>query len=99
MAVMIYLAKATLISILLYGYYHWFLKEKTFHSWNRSYLLSSVLLSLILPLVRIDVFSPESSVLHNATTTTTDKNVDISHTIQLYLPCRSALYYQTWFTL
>jgi len=52
-----YLLKATLCSAVLYGYYYAALRDKIFHQWNRFYLLASVVLSLILPLIRIPVLS------------------------------------------
>jgi len=55
MAILIYIAKFIISSALLYGYYHFFLRNKRFHHYNRFYLLAAVLLSLIIPLVNIPV--------------------------------------------
>lgn len=52
-AVMLYLAKMTVITALLYGYYWAFLRNAAFHPYKRWYLLGSVLLSFLLPLLRI----------------------------------------------
>lgn len=41
---------------MLYGYYHFFLRNKKFHQYNRFYLLSITLLSLIVPLMDIPVY-------------------------------------------
>jgi len=50
-----WLLKMMLCSALLYGYYLLALRNRVFHQWNRFYLLAIVPLSLLLPLVRIDV--------------------------------------------
>ncbi len=50
---MIYLVKMTVIMAILYGYYWQFLRNASFHPYNRWYLLGSVVLSFILPLLRI----------------------------------------------
>lgn len=49
-----YLLKVTLVSGLLYGYYLVALRNKKFHQYNRFYLLLAVLLSLIIPLIKIN---------------------------------------------
>lgn len=49
-----YLLKATLASGLLYLYYVIALKNKKFHSYNRFYLLASVIISLVLPLIHFN---------------------------------------------
>ena len=41
------------------GYYYLSLKDKTFHHYNRFYLLSAVLISLLIPLIRIEDFTIE----------------------------------------
>jgi hypothetical protein len=40
-----------LVSAVFFGYYQLFLRNRAFHTYNRWYLLASVLLSLLLPLV------------------------------------------------
>lgn len=52
-----YLLKVSLVSGLLYSYYFIALRNKKFHQYNRFYLLLAVLLSLILPLIKIDFLS------------------------------------------
>lgn len=49
-----YLLKVTLVSGLLYSYYFIALRNKKFHQYNRFYLLLAVLLSLIIPLIKIN---------------------------------------------
>lgn len=50
-----YIAKAIVVSGFFYGYYFLVLKDRTFHTWNRFYLLGTVGLSLILPLISIEL--------------------------------------------
>ena len=50
---LVFLGKMTLISAFLYGYYWFFLRNASFHPYNRWYLLGSVGLSLFLPLLHI----------------------------------------------
>ncbi|MEJ7676590.1 MAG: hypothetical protein WKG06_01685 [Segetibacter sp.] len=49
-----YFLKVTLVSGLMYGYYLVALRNKKFHQYNRFYLLLTVLLSLIIPLIKIN---------------------------------------------
>ena len=55
----LYLAKVILTSGVMYCYYRLFLKDRTFHHYNRFYLLIVLLVSLLLPLLRIDYFTVE----------------------------------------
>ena len=41
---------------ILYGYYHVFLRNKKFHQYNRYYLLMTVVISLIVPFLKIPVY-------------------------------------------
>lgn len=52
-----YLLKVLIVSGILCGYYFIALKDNVFHRWNRFYLLSTVLLSFLLPLVSISIFT------------------------------------------
>jgi hypothetical protein len=54
-----YLLKMTLVSGVLYLYYHAALRDNRFHQWNRFYLLAAVLLSIALPLIHIPVHRQE----------------------------------------
>lgn len=56
-----YLLKVMVCSGILYGYYHLALKDKVFHQWNRFYLLGSVLIAMLLPLVQVEVNTPVQS--------------------------------------
>lgn len=51
-----YLLKVVLCSGILFLYYHLALRNKIFHQWNRFYLLSAVVLSLVLPLLQFRLF-------------------------------------------
>lgn len=45
-----------------YAYYHFFLRNERFHQYNRFYLLSAMVLSLVLPLIEIPVdLSPDTN--------------------------------------
>lgn len=50
-----YILQVMLVSGILYGYYHFFLRNKRFHQYNRFYLLLATVISLVLPLVKIPV--------------------------------------------
>ena len=49
-----YLLKVLLCSAILVGYYWLSLRNKKFHGYNRFYLLASVVLSWLIPLIKID---------------------------------------------
>lgn len=51
-----YLLKVTICSGILFGYYWFVLRNKIFHQYNRFYLLASVVLSLALPLIQINIW-------------------------------------------
>ena len=63
-----YLLKVIICSGILYGYYLLVLRNKIFHRWNRFYLLAAVVLSLVVPLIKINIFQngdkPETQVIH-----------------------------------
>ena len=60
---MIYLVLSAVTLALLYGVYRLVLSRTTLHRFNRTVLLSILVLSFILPAVRIDAFG-DSSLLH-----------------------------------
>lgn len=55
-----YLLQVILSSGLLYGYYHFFLRNKEFHQYNRFYLLFATVLSLCIPFLNIPVYFTEA---------------------------------------
>ncbi|SDH85891.1 BlaR1 peptidase M56 [Chryseobacterium taeanense] len=59
--VLLYFGKVILCSGVMFLYYKLSLKDKTFHHYNRFYLLSAMLISLLLPLINIEDFTIEVS--------------------------------------
>ena len=55
-----YLLKVIICSGILCGYYYLALRNKIFHRWNRFYLLASVVLAVMVPVMKINIF--QSSV-------------------------------------
>lgn len=53
-----FILKVLIVSGILTGYYFLALKDKTFHKWNRFYLLFTIVLSLCLPFISIDISAP-----------------------------------------
>ncbi|MEO6721464.1 MAG: N-acetylmuramoyl-L-alanine amidase [Ferruginibacter sp.] len=51
-----YLLKVIICSGILFGYYWLALRNKIFHQYNRFYLLASIVLSLLLPLITINIW-------------------------------------------
>lgn len=56
MTLLLYAGKVIVCSALLFSYYFFFLRNKQFHQYNRSYLLAGTVLSLLLPLVSVSLF-------------------------------------------
>lgn len=50
-----YFLKVILCSAILYGYYLLFLRNKIYHAYNRFYLLSSVMVSMLAPLINVEL--------------------------------------------
>jgi N-acetylmuramoyl-L-alanine amidase len=63
-----YILKVIICSAILFGYYWFFLRNKIFHIYNRFYLLATVVLSLIVPLIRFNLQhtsdAAKTSVIH-----------------------------------
>jgi hypothetical protein len=62
-AVLIYLGKMILCSGVLFAYYRLVLYNEKFNVWNRFYLLASVLLSIVIPLLRFNFFTQKQPPL------------------------------------
>jgi len=63
MTFLLYLLKVMLCSGILLGYYWLFLRNRRFHHYNRFYLQATLLLSVVLPFIRIPVLNtPQSRV-------------------------------------
>ena len=58
-SIYIYLLKSMLVSGILLGYYWFFLRNKHFHFYNRFYLIATLVLSLLLPMLDLNWFSIE----------------------------------------
>lgn len=76
-----YLGKVIICSGVMFLYYQIALKDKTFHHYNRFYLLFLVVVSLILPLLKIEYFTIEFSdqvflVLNKFQSLTDSKNTN-----------------------
>ncbi|HRP34195.1 MAG TPA: N-acetylmuramoyl-L-alanine amidase, partial [Agriterribacter sp.] len=56
LAIAYYILKVILCSGILFGYYRIALHNKIFHRWNRFFLLSAVIVSLIFPLIKINIW-------------------------------------------
>lgn len=65
-SVLLYLIKTILISGIFVAYYWLALRNKKFHYYNRFYLLSASVISLIAPLLNFDWFSIEEPVLYGS---------------------------------
>jgi beta-lactamase regulating signal transducer with metallopeptidase domain len=59
---LLYILKISLLSGLFLGYYWIALRNKRFHYYNRFYLLASIALSLIIPILKFDWISNEKPV-------------------------------------
>lgn len=57
--VLLYFGKVIVCSGVMFLYYQLSLKDKTFHHYNRFYLLLAILMSLLLPLIKVDDFTIE----------------------------------------
>jgi len=51
-----YLLQASVASGILYSYYHFALRNKKFHRYNRFYLLSATVVSILIPFLNIPVY-------------------------------------------
>ena len=52
-----YLLKSTILSGVFFGYYSLFLKNTIYHAYNRFFLLGSMFLSLLIPFVKLSMFT------------------------------------------
>ena len=64
--VITYILKTILISGIFLAYYWIALRDKKFHYYNRFYLLSASVISLMAPLLNFDWFSVDESVLYGS---------------------------------
>ncbi|MES1220272.1 MAG: M56/M15 family metallopeptidase, partial [Bacteroidota bacterium] len=54
--ILFYLLQVIIASGILYGYYHFFLRNKRFHSYNRYFLLATTTISICVPFLNIPVY-------------------------------------------
>ncbi|AYO57692.1 hypothetical protein CO230_05880 [Chryseobacterium sp. 6424] len=82
MEALLYFGKVILASGVMFLYYQLFLKDRTFHHYNRFYLLGILVLSVLLPLMKVSYFTIEVNsgiyLLLNALSKT-NSNTDLSH--------------------
>ena len=64
--VLFYLIQVIAASGLLYGYYHFALRNKRFHRYNRFYLLMAVLIITLIPFLNIPVYFSENETSYSA---------------------------------
>ncbi len=64
--VIAYILKVILISGIFFTYYWIALKDKKFHYYNRFYLLSASIMSLVIPLLNLSFFIVEEPVLYGS---------------------------------
>lgn len=81
---LLYFGKVILCSGVTFLYYQLSLKDKTFHHYNRFYLLSAILLSLLLPLIKVDDFTIEVNnevylLINKVQNFNSDKNLSNDH--------------------
>lgn len=81
----IYILKLFACSGVMFLYYQLSLKDKTFHHYNRFYLLATMLVSIFLPLLRVEDFTIEVSdriylLFEQVQSFKTPKNINNDHT-------------------
>ncbi len=64
--VIIYILKTILISGIFLAYYWIALRDKKFHYYNRFYLLTASIMSLVIPLLKFNWFTVEEPVLYSS---------------------------------
>ncbi len=70
----LYLLKSSLCLLLFAAFFKIVLQKQTFFTWNRYYLLASIMLSIIIPLLKIPAFSHTDSLIFNIPLQTYDSN-------------------------
>lgn len=92
-----YVIQVIIVSGLLYGYYHWVLRNKKFHHYNRYYLLGAALLSILIPLINIPVYFTEeqasSSFVYSTLTVFSGSSEEEAVTLYATIPEKT-----NWFT-
>ena len=60
--IFLYLLQSITVSGIFYCYYHFFLRNKKFHTYNRYFLLCALMISIVVPLLNIPVYFTEETV-------------------------------------
>ncbi len=95
-AFIFYFLQVLVCSGILYGYYHFFLRNKRFHQYNRFYLLLAAVISIVIPFLQIPVYfdSTETQPLLVKTLTVLSSEPYESEAVLV-----SSHEEQSWFTL
>jgi TonB family protein len=78
-----YFLIATISSIVFYAIYYLFLRKESFHQFNRCYLLSTLMLSLVIPFIRFSVPVPAMMPVSAVSEPTVSNFTEIITYIQL----------------
>lgn len=83
----IYFAKSIFISLIFGLYYTLFLQGKEFHHYNRFYLLITTVMSLILPLIKVDWFTiqPDNEKIYQLIYLINGKSVEFTSRTEITL--------------
>jgi len=94
--ILLYLLQVTISSGILYSYYHFFLRNKKFHRYNRFYLLGATAISLLIPFLQIPLYftqqEAEASILYK---TLKAMSVSKGENITIYASAGSWINYLT----
>lgn len=93
-----YVIQVIIVSGLLYGYYHWVLRNKKFHHYNRYYLLGAALLSILIPLINIPVYftQEQTSASFVYSTLTVFSGAGDEEGVTLYATAPEKINWFTW---
>ncbi len=95
--ILLYLLQVTICSGILYSYYHFFLRNKKFHQFNRFYLLAVTVVSLLIPFLQIPVYfshqQADSSIIYK---TLQAISVSEGENITVFVFNRSWVHYLTF---
>lgn len=87
-----YIFQMMLCSAIMYGYYHFFMRNEKFHQYNRFYLLTTIVLSLFLPLVKIPATVNDNDVIYQSLNSWDEIVVTISQTTTQFLTMATLLF-------
>ncbi|MBX3255065.1 MAG: energy transducer TonB [Chitinophagaceae bacterium] len=77
-----YFVKVVVISLILYSYYHFLLRNRLMHSWNRFFLLAIFVAGIGIPFIKLpDLFLPVRSFQSVLPVELTTEGADISFTV------------------